>query len=140
MSETTFKGLCRALALIAIITGLGDLTLGAAMQKPLGLLLDAVAINEPLLNSQIRFLGAVWFGYGLGLWLALRSISRHSALILGLLAVLVVGGVGRVLALLVNGLPASVTAGGFILFALAIELVLAPVLMLWLSRYAQKQL
>lgn len=111
----TLKGM----ALFAIATGTMDLCLGAGA---LGLSADT-AITGPMavMDSQLRFLGAVWAGYGATLWWSSNDMKARRGLlgILGL--VMVAGGLGRVLSYFQHGFGAS-----WIVAALAVELIGPP--------------
>lgn len=60
-------------------------------------------------------------GYGLALVYALRDIRRFCWPLLGLFTLLVVGGLGRLLALLVNGVPTGTVSLAFISIAVLLN-------------------
>jgi hypothetical protein len=52
------------LALIPLCTGALNLGMGLRAQGLIGAQLSPEGFRDPLLNSQIRFYGAIWFGFG----------------------------------------------------------------------------
>ena len=80
----------------------GDVLLGLAAQATIGAALEE-GYGDPLLNSQIRYLGAVWLGFGALLWHGLGDLPKHSAILRGALTIVFVGGLGRVAAVLQLG-------------------------------------
>lgn len=128
-----FRWAVRALALIALLTGAGDVIVGLAGQQMIGAALQE-GYSDPLLNSQIRYLGAIWFGFGLLLWVCSAHLFRYAGILQGALWIVFLGGVGRVLSVIQFGFPPSDSGTGFVIFAIAIEIVAMPLLVLWLRR------
>lgn len=114
------------LSLIALLTGSMDVIVGVAGQANIGVGTAASPPFDPVLDSQVRFLGAVWLGLGAIQLICLRDLRRYGAILETSYAVVVLGGVGRALSLA----QAEHTPGGtglsFIGFALFIELALVP--------------
>ena len=54
--------------LFAVVTGALDIIAGTRLLISGGAQLPEVAAADPVLNSQIKFLGAVWCGFGVALW------------------------------------------------------------------------
>jgi hypothetical protein len=84
------------------------------------------------LDSHFRYLSGLLAGIGLGFVSCIAAIERRGARfrLLGLIVVL--GGIARLLSLIIAGTP-----GGGHLFGLAMELGVVPLLMLWQSRVAR---
>ena len=114
------------LSLIALLTGAMDVIVGVAGQANIGVGAAAAAPFDPVLDSQVRFLGAVWLGLGAIQLICLGDLRRYGAILQLCFAVVVLGGIGRALSLLQVGLPASGIGPAFIAIALGIELVLVP--------------
>lgn len=130
---TAFRWAVRALALIALLTGAGDVIVGLSGQQMIGAALEE-GYGDPLLNSQIRYLGAVWFGFGLLLWYCLGDLPRHATLLRGALLIVFLGGLGRVASVVQFGFPPSEFGRSFVIGATAIEIVGMPLLLLWMGR------
>lgn len=119
------------LSLIALLTGAMDVIVGVAGQANIGVGAAAAAPLDPVLDSQVRFLGAVWLGLGAVQLFCLGDLRRYGAILQLCFAIVMLGGIGRVLSLIQVGQPKSGTGPSFILAALAIELVLVP--LAWLT-------
>lgn len=116
----------RLLAMACIAPGLWHLALGAGGDWLLGI--PAPIAIDPSLDSQNRFYGAVFIGFGAAMWWAAdRIVERHMLIRLLLLAMLL-GAVGRALAYATHGLP---SAGIMLLWSS--ELALPALLWLWLN-------
>jgi len=66
----------------------GLLTVGGAR-------LESVA-HDPVLNSQVGFWGAIWFGYGIILWRTSSNLRDEAGLFRLLCGILVLSGLARV--------------------------------------------
>ena len=77
----------------SLLTGLDDL--GLAWEKP--------AIE---LDNNVRFLSAIWAALGLGLWGCVRAPEKQWSRIQLLSVLVFAGGIGRLVAFGVHGLPA----------------------------------
>lgn len=114
------------LSLIALLTGAMDVIVGVAGQANIGVGPAAAAPFDPVLDSQIRFLGAVWFGLGAIQLVCLGDLRRYGGILQLCFAIVMLGGIGRALSLLQVGQPSSGVGPAFIVVALVIELVLVP--------------
>lgn len=121
-------------ALLAIATGLGDLFIGIEFQRPLGIGLNDNGFRDPVLNSQIHYLGAIWFGYGLFLLVCLRNVRQYRQWLQAAFWLVFLGGLGRLIAVWQTGMPDNTAGEQFVTVALVIELVGMPLLSLWLTR------
>ncbi|WP_446719501.1 DUF4345 domain-containing protein [Inquilinus sp. OTU3971] len=75
---------------------------------------------------------AIWLGFGLVLWWISNDPLHRAAAARLLFAILFVSGLARLYALVRWGFPGPLLAG-----AIAIELVLSPIPILWLNRLQQ---
>ena len=146
MSAKALKHVLQAFAAIALITGGIDLTLGLAGQQAIGMVLSVEDLREPILNSQIRYLGAIWFGFGILLLVCASNIHKHAALLRTALAIVFLGGLGRLATVLQFGLPDAAVGIGFVYVAIGVELIGVPLLLWWhhqltaVNRYTRRKL
>lgn len=124
----------KALQVVTAILGLVPLLTGAVGMMGLNDPLYAVAKLPPfpVLDSNMRFFSGVWLGLGVAiLWLVPR-IERETVLFRFIWGAIFIGGIGRVLSLLLAGLPPA----PFIGFT-ALEVIGAPLFLWWQYRVAQ---
>lgn len=95
--------------------------------------LRGVAGASADLDSHFRYLSGLLLGIGIGFASCIPRIERRGARFRLLGAIVVLGGIGRLLSLLEVGLP-----GAGHLFGLVMELVVVPLLMLWQARVARR--
>jgi hypothetical protein len=122
------------LSLLALLTGAMDVIVGVAGQANIGVGAAAAGPFDPVLDSQVRFLGAVWLGLGVIQLVCLGDLRRYGAILQLCFAIVVLGGIGRAFSLVQVGQPASGVGPAFIVVALAIELVLVPLAWVTLRR------
>jgi hypothetical protein len=92
-------------------------------------------VHDPLavdLGSHFRYLSGLLMGIGIGFAFCIPRFERRATMIRTLGLIVVVGGLGRLFALLHDGPPSAVH-----LAALAMELVATPILVLWQARVAR---
>jgi hypothetical protein len=123
----------QVLAVAAVVTGMIDFALGARAAALLGAELSADALRDPVLNSQIRFFGATWMGYGAFTYLASTDLEKYSALLTWVVAAVALGGVGRVIGLIELAPPAPP-----IYALIVIEIVVVPLILVWKRASARK--
>jgi Domain of unknown function (DUF4345) len=117
----------RIMAVGCLVPGLIHVLLGVAGDGIIGG--PVPAIIDPTLDSQNRFYGASFLLYAALLWLCANDVRRHAGILRLLLAVFFMAGMARGLAFLAHGAPSwQVTA------LWASELVLPPLLWVWLAR------
>jgi hypothetical protein len=85
------------------------------------------------LDSHFRYLSGLLLGIGLAYAASVPGIERHRTRFLLLGTIVVLGGLGRLLSLILSGAPSAV-----MLAALIMELVVTPLLTLWQSRVARR--
>jgi hypothetical protein len=112
--------------LLPFLTGGADLVDGVALLHTAGSRLDGEIRTDPVLNSQIRFWGAIWFGYGIILWRTTSDLRKNAGLFKVLCAILALSGLGRLVSAIQFGSPGAVLTG-----AMAIELFGAAGLWSW---------
>ncbi len=77
-------------------------------------------------DSEYRFTSTVWLAAGLALWWSIREPARRAAVTRTVLAVIVVGGLSRVVSVVAVGWPYPVFTA-----AMVIELVVIPLVLRW---------
>jgi len=87
------------------------------------------------LDSHFRYLSGLLAALGFGFWSTLPDIARRGARFRLLSAIVVCGGLGRLISLLKLGPPDAP-----MLFGLAMELVVTPALALWQARLERRAL
>ena len=125
------KAITILLSSLALLTGAMDVVIGVAGQANIGVGNAASVPLDPVLDSQVRFLGAVWLGLGAIQLVCLGDLRRYSTILQLCFAIVILGGIGRALSLLQAGHPSSDIGTVFIAVALAIELMLVP--LVWLA-------
>jgi hypothetical protein len=125
----------RALQIAVTVCSLVPILAGGA-----GILLGPVLVSgagggDRDLDSHFRYLSGLLLGIGLAYLTGVPGIERKRIRFLLLGGIVVLGGLGRLWSLLSEGTPSSVMLG-----ALAMELVVTPLLTLWQLRVAQAAL
>ena len=85
-----------------------------------------------LLDANLRFYSGVWIGLGLALWWLIPRIEKQTVLFRVLWGMIFIGGVGRLLSMIMLGGPPV----AFVAFT-AIEIVGAPLFIWWQLRVAR---
>ena len=84
-------------------------------------------------DSHFRYLSGLLLGVGLCFWATIPRVEERTTLFRFLTVIVVVGGLGRLLGLLLTGLPSLAMFGG-----LFVELIVTPLLCLWQTRIAHR--
>ncbi len=129
MSKKALQIVLAILALIPILTGGLDLVLGAQALNIAGGALPSEVVQNVVLDSQTRFLGAIWFGIGVILYWVITSVDKRTVLFRLLAGAIFLGGVGRLVSAFLIGLPPVE-----FIAATMLELIGMPLLILWQSR------
>ena len=123
-SYRLLQGLTGVLALIPILTGAITMM---GVHDPLYAALDLP--GNPLLDSNLRFLGGVWLGLGLAAFWMVPRLHAQTVLFRVVWGAIFIGGLGRLLSMLVVGWPPE----PFIAFTV-LEIVGAPLIVGWHAR------
>ena len=115
------------LGLVPILAGASGAVFGTAMA---GLPVPDAPVG---LDSHLRYLSGLLLAIGLGFWSTVPRIERHAARFRLLTAIVVFGGLGRLVGVIVAGVPPPP-----MLFGLAMELVVTPLLCWWQYRIAER--
>jgi hypothetical protein len=123
-----FKIIVGLLGVIAILTGANDFWNGASVTGDFGNL--GANAKDPQLNYTIRFLGAIWMGFGVLLILFVTNLVRYEIPLIIAFIIVILAGIGRVISILQFGIAEG---NHIIVYAtLGVELVLVPALLVWL--------
>ena len=113
-------------SVVPIVAGASGMLAGTDMMHPL--------THSPQLESHFRYLSGLLFGIGLGFITCIGQVERKTPRMLLLTGIVVAGGVGRLYGLFHDGNP-----GASMLAALAMELIITPLLCLWQIRIARNR-
>jgi hypothetical protein len=130
----SFKNAILVWALIPLFTGVMAILLGPSFWQNAGLELSAAGISDPMLDSQVRFLGTIWFGYGVLLCVCVSDLEKYANLLRGALFLVFLAGIARLVSVAQVGMPDSSAGSLTITAVLVAELVLMPVLIWWQYR------
>ncbi len=112
---------------VPVAAGLAGVVLGPRMAgSALVGLHDAAA-----LDSHFRYLSGLLLGIGLAFWSLIPDIAQRGSAFRLLTAVVVAGGLARLLGVALEGVPPPP-----MLFGLTMELIVTPLLCLWQARLA----
>lgn len=119
----------RVFCALPFVTGAADLLIGVKVLTLTGAVIPPPVDVDPILNSEIKFWGAIWFGFGLILWYASRDLRQHAPLFRLLMGILVFSGLGRALSAVQFG------AGSTLMFSFMVFELTAPIaVMVWHRR------
>lgn len=133
-----FKVTLFLLALVPFLTGALNLGMGLQAQGLIGAELSAEGFRDPLLNSQMRFYGAIWLGFGVLLCVCLSDTDKYSSLLRGAMAIVFLGGVGRIASLIQFGFPEEALSAAFVCAVIGIEIIGMPLLLWWHAQFGEK--
>lgn len=113
--------------IVPVSAGLAGVLLGPRMTGT-----SAVGLQDVMgLDSHYRYLSGLLLGIGLAFWSLIPGIVRQGRAFRLLTALVVVGGIGRLFGIELRGVPPPP-----MLFGLAMELIVTPLLCLWQARLA----
>ena len=121
-----FSIVIKAFCLLPLLTGIADMVGGTWILMQGGLQLPHDVAIDPILNSQIKFWGAIWLGFGASLWWVSNEPHKRGTMFIILMSTLFLSGLGRALSYALFGSPGTVLTG-----AMAIELVGGLLFLLW---------
>jgi hypothetical protein len=84
-----------------------------------------------LLDSNLRFFAGLWLGLGVAMYSIIPRVDKQTVLFRALWGMIFVGGIGRLISMLMLGPPPA----PFIAFT-ALEILGAPIMVLWQARLA----
>lgn len=119
----------KVVAPVFILVGALHLFYGVGADVLLGARIPAEAVSDPVLDSQNRFYGISFTLYGVLLFLCSTDILKYSAVLKCVIWVFFAAGVARLVSIGIYGIPSVL-----VLLLLVSELLLPPILAIWLSR------
>ena len=102
----------KVFSLFSISTGTADVVLGASMIPSFGS--HQFLVNSPataFADSQLRFLGAMWAGWGAMLWWVSDDLETRCAPLAILGSIMVLAGMGRMIGGMRHGFGSKVVFG-----------------------------
>jgi len=117
-------------AAIALSTGASDFIQGLASQKSFGAAMPTQGLA--IVDNVFRFFSGLWFGVGVLFILFVRDLDRYKPAMITLLAVVVLGGIGRIVSIVQYGMPENTSAVYLVVAGLLAEVVISPILLWWL--------
>lgn len=124
-----FSLILKLSAPVFFLVGALHLVYGVGADVLLGAQLSAEVVADPALDSQNRFYGVAFTLYGVLLLVCASNIPKYSTVLYCVLWVFFAAGVARLVSFAIYGAPPPL-----VLALLASELVLPPILALWLRR------
>ena len=115
----------RTLCIVPFVTGAIDIVDGVGLLTFGGAHLESAA-SDPVLNSQVAFWGAIWFGFGVILWRASAHLRDEADLFRLLSGTIALSGLARLGSAFAHGLP-----GPVLTVAMLVELVTGTGFLLW---------
>lgn len=122
--QLTLKVLSLGILGIALI----HITLGISSETLLGSGVSTRSLADPNLDSQNRFYGATFALFTVVFWLGSTDLVKYRLLLIGGFAVFFVGGLARIVSMIVVGQPSEA-----VILLTAIEIVGPPGMYLWLN-------
>jgi hypothetical protein len=110
---------------VPVLAGAGGVFLGLPM-------LDNSAAENINLSSHYCYLSGILMAIGFGFWSTIPAIETKTSRFQLLTALVFIGGLGRLYALVKDGAPNDA-----MLFGLMMELIVTPLLALWQSKLAR---
>jgi hypothetical protein len=119
----------RAFQAIVLIASVVPISAGVAGVLDGPRMLHGVAATSPDLESHYRYLSGLLLGIGLAFVACVADLDRRDQLYRALSLIVIVGGLARLLGFLVHGIPGRAHQ-----YAIVMELVIVPALLLWHTR------
>jgi hypothetical protein len=133
MRRVTGRGEARALRIVVAVAGIVPVAAGLdGLIRGAAMLGGSPATNLTL-DSHLRYLSGLLLAIGIAFWSTIPRIERQTARFRLLTALVVLGGLGRLYGILVEGLPPAP-----MLFGLVMELGVTPLLCWWQGRVAAR--
>lgn len=118
---------------IFLFVGALHLFLGVNADVALGAVLSKEALTDAALDSQNRFYGVTFTLYGVLLYLCATDLQKYAVVFRCVIWVFFAGGLARLVSIATHGLPPPP-----VLFLMATELIIPPLLALWLAKEEKK--
>ena len=122
-----FKIIVAILGLIGLFTGMNDFIRGAGEKGDFENLADTA--SKPMLNFTIRFLGAIWAGFGALLILFITDLKRYDIALIMALSFIIIGGIGRCISIKQFGVDNINKTAVYII--LIVELIIVTAVLIW---------
>jgi hypothetical protein len=119
----------KVVAPVFFLVGALHLALGAGADVLLGAKLSAEVLADPALNSQNRFYGVAFSLYGVLFYLCATDLPKYATVLRCVLWVFFAAGLARLVSVATHGVSPPL-----VLALLVTEVVLPPLLHLWLSK------
>ena len=119
----------KVLAPVFLAVSLFHLWLGLGAEALLGAIVPPEAFLDASLDSQNRFYGVAFSVYGVVLFICAQDLRKYASILRALLWVFFAAGLARLVSISTHGLPSAP-----VLFLLGTELILPPLLLIWLRR------
>jgi len=119
----------KLVAPVFVLVGGVHLALGVGADVLLGAKLSPEALSDATLNSQNRFYGIAFTLYGVLFYLCATDLRKYATVLRCVIWVFFAAGVARLVSITTHGVPSAL-----VLALLASELVIPPLLHLWLVR------
>jgi hypothetical protein len=116
----------RVVASIIVLAGLSHVIWGPGSDVLLGAELSSAALSDPVLDSQNRFYGTTFIGYGVLLFLCATDVKKYATVLNIVAGFIFLGGVVRLISVAQVGLPPPLVIG-----LIVSELIAAPVILWW---------
>ena len=126
-----FTLLLRLTAPVFLLVGALHLALGVGADVMLGAKLPSAALSDAVLDSQNRFYGIAFTLYGVLFLICASDLHKYATVLRAVLWVFFAAGLAQLVSIAVHGLPSML-----VLVLLDTELILPPVLLVWLSKLA----
>jgi hypothetical protein len=121
------QGAIALLALVPVVAGLAGVLQGPAI-------VDG-SLATPSQDSHVRYLSGLLLAIGVAWWSTIPTVERRGARVRLLAALVLCGGLARLLSFAVVGPPSWPMLG-----ALVLELVVTPVIAVWQARVALRMI
>ena len=125
--DLIFRIIISILGTIGLVTGINDFIKGASVKGDFGNLKEMT--SNPMLNFTIRFLGAIWAGFGALLILFTTDLQRYDVALILALFFVIIGGIGRFISVKQFGVDSVNKTTVYII--LIIELIIVTAVLLW---------
>jgi predicted membrane channel-forming protein YqfA (hemolysin III family) len=126
MSRRYLQIVSAVLGTIPVVTGIIGMT-GA--RDPF--YASAILQPSPVLDSNLRFFSGVWFGLGVAMYWLIPTIEKQTVLFRALWVMVFIGGIGRLISMLVLAVAPAPLVG-----FTALELLGAPAMIWWQTQVA----